>query len=160
MPTLKVVPPVSQAGLVVSSVTGGNHLPYAGRHQMMTIESEPSSNDDASQKASAPEEATNEPWWVVDPTMIAAREAVDRWLESAEKRPVCEEGSDAVHNEVMNGSCWRELRGAREDLDRARLRYANAVRAARAVGFSWGEIGRLLGVPRQLVHRRFRNDVD
>jgi hypothetical protein len=34
------------------------------------------------------------------------------------------------------------------------------VRAARAVGFSWGEIGRLLGVPRQLVHRRFRDEVD
>ncbi len=30
---------------------------YAGRHQMMTIESEPSSNDDASEKTSAPAEA-------------------------------------------------------------------------------------------------------
>ena len=67
--------------------------------------------------------------------------------------------SDVVHNELIGGSCWRELRAAREDLDRAHVRYANAVRAARAVGFSWGEIGRVLGVPRQLLHRRFRNDV-
>ena len=126
----------------------------------MTIEQEPSSNDDASQKASAPADATGAPWWATDPAIIAAREAVDDWLEAAERRPMPPDNSDAIHNEVMNKSCWRELRGAREDLDRARARYANAVRAARAVGFSWGEIGRLLGVPRQLVHRRFRNDVD
>jgi hypothetical protein len=49
---------------------------------------------------------------------------------------------------------------AREDLDRARVRYEDAVRAARAVGFSWGEIGRVLGVPRQLLHRRYRDEVD
>jgi DNA-directed RNA polymerase specialized sigma24 family protein len=85
---------------------------------------------------------------------------VENWLDAAEREPMPPDNSDAIHDEVMNGSCWRELRGAREDLDRARDRYANAVRAARAVGFSWGEIGRLLGVPRQLVHRRFRNDVD
>src|SRR4051794_39789591 len=91
IPTLKVVPPVSQARPFVASVTGGNHLPYAGRHQMMTTESEPSSNDDASPTASAPAEATREPGWVDDPTMIAEREAVDRWLESVEQRPVCEE---------------------------------------------------------------------
>jgi hypothetical protein len=33
-------------------------------------------------------------------------------------------------------------------------------RAARAVGYSWGEIGQLAGVPRQLLHRRFRDEVD
>ena len=37
--------------------------------------------------------------------------------------------------------------------------YAEAVRAARAAGMSWGEIGRVLGVAKQLLHRRFRNDV-
>lgn len=126
----------------------------------MTLEQEPSSNDDASQKPSAPAEATGQPWWATDPAIIAAREAVDTWLEAVEREPVPPDNSDAIHAEAMSGSCWRELRGAREDLDRARVRYAKAVRAARAVGFSWGEIGRLLGVPRQLVHRRFRNDVD
>lgn len=125
----------------------------------MTIEQEPSSDDDASEKTSAPAEASAQPWWATNPAIIAAREEVDKWIESAEQNPVPDDTSDAVHHEVISGSCWRELRGAREDLDRARVRYANAVRAARAVGFSWGEIGRLLGVPRQLVHRRFRNDV-
>ena len=126
----------------------------------MTLEQEPSSNDDALQKPSAPAEATGQPWWATDPAIIAARKAVENWLEAAEREPMPPDNFDAIHDEVMNGSCWRELRRAREDLDRARARYANAVRAARAVGFSWGEIGRLLGVPRQSVHRRFRNDVD
>jgi hypothetical protein len=36
------------------------------------------------------------------------------------------------------------------------MSFAGAVKAARAVGFSWEEIGRVLGVPRQLLHRRFR----
>lgn len=125
----------------------------------MTIEQEPSSDDDASEKTSAPAEASAQPWWATNPAIIAAREEVDKWIESAEQNPVPDDTSDAVHHEAISGSRWRELRGAREDLDRARVRYANAVRAARAVGFSWGEIGRLLGVPRQLVHRRFRNDV-
>jgi DNA-directed RNA polymerase specialized sigma24 family protein len=60
----------------------------------------------------------------------------------------------------MSGSCWQELRTAREDLDRARRRYVTAVRTSRALGFSWGEIGRLLGVSRQALHRRFRDEVD
>jgi hypothetical protein len=81
---------------------------------------------------------------------------VDTWLEWRNHEPVRDDDSYAVHNELMNGSCWHELRRARDDLARARARYADAVKAARAVGFSWGEIGRVLGVPRQLLHRRFR----
>ena len=46
-----------------------------------------------------------------------------------------------------------------DELSRVRVRYAEAVRAARAAGMSWGEIGRVLGVAKQLLHRRFRNDV-
>ncbi|MFL6087132.1 MAG: helix-turn-helix domain-containing protein [Mycobacterium sp.] len=38
----------------------------------------------------------------------------------------------------------------------ARTRYRDAVLAARAAGYSWTEIGRLLGVSRQQVHRQFR----
>jgi DNA-directed RNA polymerase specialized sigma24 family protein len=51
---------------------------------------------------------------------------------------------------------WRELAAAREDMARARSRYADAVRAARMRGLSWGEIGRVLGVSKQQLHRRFR----
>ena len=126
---------------------------------MMTLEQQPSSNDDASQTNSASTEDAGQPWWATTPAIIAAREEAVRWIESAEQEPLPVDNSAAVHNEVVNGSCWRELRAAREDLDRASVRYANAVRAARTVGFSWGEIGRVLGVPRQLLHRRFRHDV-
>jgi hypothetical protein len=51
----------------------------------------------------------------------------------------------------------RELADARDDLERVRARYEQAVRAGRAAGLSWGEIGRVLNVPRQLLHRRFRS---
>jgi DNA-directed RNA polymerase specialized sigma24 family protein len=127
---------------------------------MMTIEQDPSSNDDASRKTGASAETVDQPWWATSPAIIAAREEAGRWLESAEDEPVPDDNSDAVHHELMTGTTWRELRRSRDELDRARLRYAQAVRAARAVGFSWGEIGRVLGVPRQLLHRRFRKDVD
>ena len=126
---------------------------------MMTLEQQPSSNDDASQTNSASTEDAGQPWWATHPAILAARDAAAKWIESAEQEPLPVDNSAAVHTEVVNGSCWRELRAARNDLDRAHARYANAVRAARAVGFSWGEIGRVLGVPRQLLHRRFRNDV-
>ena len=80
---------------------------------MMTIESEPSSNDDASQNTGAPAEATSEPWWVRDPTIIAAREEVDRWLELVEQRPVREDDSDAVHKSDDWLLLARAPRGAR-----------------------------------------------
>ena len=67
----------------------------------MTIEQKPSSNDDASQKTSAPAEAIGQPWWATDPAIIAAREAVEKWIESAEQEPVPVDNSDAVHDEVM-----------------------------------------------------------
>ena len=125
----------------------------------MTPEPEPSSNDDAAQKNNASAENADQPWWATHPAILAARDAALTWIESAQQEPVPTDDSEVVHNELIGGSCWRELRQARNDLDRAHARYANAVRAARAVGFSWGEIGRVLGVPRQLLHRRFRNDV-
>jgi DNA-directed RNA polymerase specialized sigma24 family protein len=135
---------------------------------MMTIGDNASSHDDAVGERRAPaedgdglpEKDVDQPWWADDRAVIAARESVDTWLESREHDSPREDDSYAVHNEVMNGSCWRELRRARDDLERARARYADAIEAARAVGFSWGEIGRVLGVPRQLLHRRFRRTSD
>jgi hypothetical protein len=123
---------------------------------MMTTDENPSSNDDAAEDDGAPADDGNQPSWSNHPAIITARAAVDTWLESGNHEPVRDDDSYAVHNELMNGSCSRELRRARDDLERARARYADAVKAARAVGFSWGEIGRVLGVPRQLLHRRFR----
>ena len=141
----------------------------------MTIEEKPSSNDDASHETSASEAGADEaaceagvdvpnnadqPWWATDPAIIALRDEVDRWLDSAQQDPVPDDDFTAIHSDIISGSCRRELRRAREDLVRARARYANAVKAARRVGYSWGEIGRLLEVPRQLLHRRFRHEVD
>jgi DNA-directed RNA polymerase specialized sigma24 family protein len=48
-----------------------------------------------------------------------------------------------------------ELLGDGDDVARARELYADAVLAARTAGLSWGEIGRVLGVSRQQLHRRF-----
>ncbi len=138
----------------------------------MTIDGNPSSNDDTAEKSSAPKDEAdeadetdeakdvNEPWWAGHPAITAARDEVEKWLAAAEQGPVSDDNVAAIHNDVMNGGCRRELSRARDDLDRARDRYAAAVKAARAVGYSWGEIGRVLGVPRQLLFRRFRNEVD
>ena len=142
----------------------------------MTHDEAPSSNDDGLRETSAPEIVTDganetkqpnevkQPWWANDPAIAAAREEVEQWLEAAEADPAAESAADdnfaAVHREVSSGSCRQELRRARQDLDRAQVRYADAVRTARALGYSWGEIGQLLGVPRQLLHRRYRYEVD
>jgi DNA-directed RNA polymerase specialized sigma24 family protein len=139
---------------------------------MMTRDEVPSSNDDALQETGTSEigtDGTNEvaqPWWASDPAIAAARDEVDRWLAEAEAdadtepAPAAADDFSAIHREVSTGACRTELRRAREDLARARQRYAAAVKAARAVGYSWGEIGQVLGVPRQSVHRRFRNEVE
>ena len=126
----------------------------------MTIEREPSSNDDASQKTSAPAEATGQPWWQNNPQIEAARKEALGWLLSAEDRPILSDEPDPVVMDLYSGTSSRELVAARDNLDRARGRYEEAIRAARTAGWSWGEIGRLLGVPRQLLHRRFRDEVD
>ena len=126
----------------------------------MTSEQKPSSSDDAPQTTSAPAEATGQPWWQNDPQIEAARNEALGWLLSAEERPTLSEEPDPVVMDLYSGTSSRELVAARDDLDRARARYKEAIRAARTAGWSWGEIGRLLGVPRQLLHRRFRDDVD
>ncbi|WP_246182972.1 hypothetical protein [Mycolicibacterium grossiae] len=60
-----------------------------------------------------------------------------------------------VLGDVLTGACRRGLATARDRLDEAKRDYAEAVLAARRAGFSWGEIGSVLGVSRQALHRRF-----
>ncbi|MCH9760952.1 MAG: hypothetical protein K0U75_09905 [Actinomycetia bacterium] len=62
--------------------------------------------------------------------------------------------------DYLSGNCVRELRHARDNLAEAKTRYANAVRAARTAGLSWAQIGVILGVSRQQLHRRFRDLTD
>lgn len=94
------------------------------------------------------------PWWFDDPVIAAARRRVLDEIESAPVRSDYIE-PDRVLNDMLSGGSVRELREAREDLARAQARYADAVRSGRECGLSWGEVGTVLGVPRQLLHRRF-----
>lgn len=64
---------------------------------------------------------------------------------------------DPIVADVFGGISRRALAEARDNLSGATTQYEQAVRQARANGWSWAEIGRILGVSRQVLHRRFRN---
>ncbi|MCV7420136.1 hypothetical protein H7K45_06260 [Mycobacterium yunnanensis] len=66
------------------------------------------------------------------------------------------EDPDPVMVEFLVGRCRAELGVARDVLADAKMRYDAAVLGARAAGYSWGEIGNVLGVSKQQLHRRFR----
>ena len=93
----------------------------------------------------------SKPWWADDPEIAAARRRVEEELE-----PITSDEPDPVVQDFYSGATLQELAAARDDLENARARYADAVRSARTVGLSWGEIGRVLGVSKQVLHRRFR----
>jgi hypothetical protein len=100
--------------------------------------------------------SVTEPWWKNDPEIAARRRAVMEELERAERQPIRPDVPCPVLADILNGGASiRELNAAREDLARANARYVDAVHKARAAGLSWGEIGRILGVSRQQLHRRF-----
>ena len=61
------------------------------------------------------------------------------------QREPIESTSPSCVDDMLGGASWRELAYARDDIARARVRYTEAVRAARACGLSWSEIGRVLG---------------
>jgi hypothetical protein len=87
--------------------------------------------------------------------LLAIRRGVLDELAGEPREPAQPCEPDPVLNELLSGNSWRELAVARDDLARAQARYAVAIGSARACGFSWGEIGNVLGVARQLLHRRF-----
>ena len=99
-----------------------------------------------------------QPWWANDPTIEALRKAALADLERAlnEPMPAHFGRPDPVVQDLCSGASTRELRAARDDLARAKTRYDAAVLAGREAGLSWGEIGVLLGVSRQQLHRRYR----
>jgi hypothetical protein len=76
-------------------------------------------------------------------------------LELERRQPAGTDVPDPVVAEIFSGACWRELAAARDNLARARERYDTSILKARTAGFSWGEIGEVLGVSRQQLHRRF-----
>ena len=95
------------------------------------------------------------PWWADDPEIAAIRRRVEEELERASREPVMPDEPDPVVQDFYSGASLQELAAARDNLVHARARYADAVRSARTVGLSWGEIGRVLGVSKQVLHRRF-----
>lgn len=98
------------------------------------------------------------PWWMDDPELIALQERTFEELQRSidESEPVHPDEPDPVVADFYSGEAGRALSAARDDLAAARQRYEEAVSAARTAGYSWTEIGRLLGVSRQQVHRQFR----
>ena len=79
-------------------------------------------------------------------------------IASKEQRtdmPIREE-YDPIAADVFGGISRRALAQARDDRSSATTQYEQAVRQARANGWTWAEIGRILGVSRQVLHRRFR----
>ncbi len=97
------------------------------------------------------------PWWADDPQLTEiVRRSFDEFARELERREPVTAESDPVVMDFLSGASWRELAEARDDLARARIRYDETVLAARTAGFSWGEIARVLGVSKQLLHRRFR----
>ena len=98
----------------------------------------------------------SKPWWADDPEIAAIRRRVEEELEQACQEPILSDEPDPVVQDFYSGESLQELAAARDDLEHARARYTDAVRSARTAGLSWGEIGRALGVSRQVLHRRFR----
>ncbi|BBZ31820.1 hypothetical protein [Mycolicibacterium confluentis] len=98
------------------------------------------------------------PWWETDPTILEIRRRSDEELQrlADAARPI-DDSPDPVLHEIWSGACVRGLRMAREKLAAAREDYEEAVLKARRAGLSWGEIGAVLGVSRQQLHRRFRD---
>lgn len=116
---------------------------------------EPNETEGAAESPDAPAKERPEPWWATDPTIAALGQAALEELLQGPPRPPAPMQPDPVLADVLSGASWRGLAAARDDLDRARSRYAEAVRVARAAGQSWSEIGRVLGVSKQSLHRRF-----
>lgn len=121
---------------------------------------ESSSLDDDPGTDSVPSTARPpKPWWEGHPDIEAMVARTEREIYGRPERPAIDY-PDPVLADVFSGTSIRELRNARDDLERAKVRYGNSVRAARKVGLSWGQIGGILGVSRQQLHRRYRNLTD
>lgn len=125
--------------------------------------SKSSTNDDDSGDDSAhpahpahPAPERSKPWWENHPELEAIKARVEAEIYGRPDRPESN-FPDPVLADYLSGNSVRELRNARDNLALAKTRYANAVHAGRTAGLSWAQIGVILGVSRQQLHRRFRD---
>lgn len=99
---------------------------------------------------------TPEPWWANDPELKEFQrqswEAFQRELDAHE--PITPASPSPAAWMDARG-CVRELAYVRDHLAQARTRYDEAILTSRAVGLSWGQIGKVLRVSRQYLHRRY-----
>ena len=117
-----------------------------------------STNDDDLGSDTSGTERTK-PWWQDHPELEAIRARVEAEIYRKPDRPPAP-ALDPVFADYLSGDSIRELRNARDGLAEAKTRYTDAVRAGRTAGLSWAQIGIVLGVTRQQLHRRFRNLTD
>jgi hypothetical protein len=117
-----------------------------------------SSNDDDPNTDSPPTDRPK-PWWEDHPDIKAIVARTEREIYGRPERPEIDY-PDPVLYDILSGNSIRELRNARDDLKRAKTRYDDAVRAGRNACLSWAQIGGILGVSRQQLHRRYRNVTD
>jgi CRP-like cAMP-binding protein len=76
-------------------------------------------------------------------------------IEREAKRPDQDAENAAMAAELFTGARLREVAIADRVARLAALRRDSAIRAARAVGYSWAELGRALGVSRQSLRQRY-----
>ena len=99
-PTLKVIPAVSQARHVSLSCHNVGNTPSAKRQQTLTL-----------CRREVPMSEPGRPWWENNAEIAAARDEVERWLQSAD--PLPPDRPDPVWNDLLSGASTRELVAAR-----------------------------------------------
>jgi DNA-directed RNA polymerase specialized sigma24 family protein len=110
----------------------------------------------ASERAS---ERASEPWWANDPELQEiirrSNEQLQREIEACAPLPGPE--SEPVVETLSPRASLRQLTRIRGELDHLQTRYEKAVLTARNAGLSWAQIGNALGVSKQNLHNRFRD---
>ncbi|WP_082944828.1 hypothetical protein [Mycobacterium sp. 852013-50091_SCH5140682] len=100
-----------------------------------------------------------EPWWANNPELQEiirrSNEQLQREIEAC--APLPGPHAEPVVENLSPRASLRQLTRIREELDHLQTRYEKAVLTARNAGLSWAQIGTALGVSKQNLHNRFRD---
>lgn len=101
----------------------------------------------------------SEPWWANDPELQEfirrSNEELERELEALAPLPGPQ--PEPVIDNLSARASLRQLARVREELENVQAHYDKAVLTARNSGLSWAQIGTALGVSKQNLHNRFRD---